>query len=117
MAKKNMSRAGTADLIESRCGDFRKLGPREVADIASRVGAAPEGGVILSNPPYGERLRAEELKRLYAGLGEWCRGFTGWRAAFLVANRDFEEAFGGEPRIRKPLRNGPLKGCFYLYDL
>jgi len=117
LSKKNMSRAGVSDVIESRCGDYRKLGPREIAAIASRGGAAPEGGVILSNPPYGERLRAEELKRLYAGLGEWCRRFPGWRAAFLVANRDFEGAFGGEPRIRKPLRNGPLKGYFYIYDL
>ena len=69
-----------------------------------QVTAAPERGVILSNPPYGERIAAEELKRLYSGLGEWCRRFPGWRAAFLVANKEFEESFGKEPRIRKPLR-------------
>jgi hypothetical protein len=35
----------------------------------------------------------------------------------LVANADFQTAFGGRPRIKKPLKNGPLLGYFYLYDL
>jgi hypothetical protein len=33
-----------------------------------------------------------------------------------VANPDFEAAFGGRPRIKKPLSNGPLRGHFYLYE-
>ena len=71
----------------------------------------------MSNPPYGERLGGEDLEKLYRDLGHWCVQFAGWRAAFLVANPAFEGAFGGRPRIRKPLRNGPLRGYFYLYDL
>jgi hypothetical protein len=35
----------------------------------------------------------------------------------LVANREFEAAFGMRPRIKKPLSNGPLRGYFFLYDI
>jgi hypothetical protein len=39
----------------------------------------------------------------------------GWRAAFIVANPDFEPAFGLEPVLRKPVSNGGLRGYFVVY--
>jgi 23S rRNA G2445 N2-methylase RlmL len=96
-------------------GDFRNIEPRVIMEKARERGV--ERGVIVSNPPYGERMGSPEvLGQLYRDLGEWCWEFKGWRHAFLVANPDFPEAFGGRPRIAKPLRNGPLRGYFYLYE-
>ncbi|HUH05207.1 MAG TPA: hypothetical protein VML75_24580, partial [Kofleriaceae bacterium] len=77
---------------------------------------APRTGLILCNPPYGERLRAWELEELYQRLGRACRRFQGWRAAFIVASEVFVPAFGGKPRVVKPLANGPLRGHFLLYE-
>jgi 23S rRNA G2445 N2-methylase RlmL len=74
-------------------------------------------GLILCNPPYGHRLREPELETLYRDLGRWCRRFQGWRAAFLVANPEFERAFGVRARVTKPLSNGALRARFYMYDL
>ena len=100
-------------------GDFRRLTRKRVEERIARISDADpqRPGLILCNPPYGHRLEPPELHRLYRDLGEWCRQFRGWRAGFFVGNRDFEPTFGGRPRVRKPLNNGSLAACFYLYDL
>jgi 23S rRNA G2445 N2-methylase RlmL len=113
--RQNAARAGVS--LSVRCGDFRDVDRSAVARAGDQLGRSAERGLILSNPPYGERLGAPGLAGLYADLGRWARQFTGWRAGFLVANPEFEGAFGQRPRIKKPLSNGPLRGYFYLYDL
>ena len=108
--KVNVAKAGTAAFVETWRGDFRTIDAERVRKRAGEKGFGPERGVILSNPPYGERLPRDQNVGLYRDLRSWCMQFRGWRAGFLVANPDFEKAFGGRARIRKPLRNGPLRG-------
>jgi 23S rRNA G2445 N2-methylase RlmL len=114
-AREAVQAAGVAGDVDVLHGDFRDLRPERLRRVLSRR-PAREGGVIVCNPPYGERL-AGEVVALYRDLGRWCRQFRGWRAAFLVANDAFADAFGGRPRIVKPLVNPPLRARFYLYDL
>jgi putative N6-adenine-specific DNA methylase len=106
--------AGVGASIRVATTDFRDLSAREVRTLSGAD--MLERGLIISNPPYGERMRPDELRELYADLGRFCASFPGFRAAFIVANPDFEAAFGGRPRIKKPLSNGPLRGHFYLYE-
>lgn len=107
--------AGVGASLRVLTSDFRDLSARQVREVS---GADMfERGLIVSNPPYGERMAADELDALYADLRRFCALFPGFRAAFLVANPDFEAAFGGRPRIKKPLSIGPLRGFFYLYEL
>ena len=115
--RRNVDRAGCASHVEVQQGDYRRLGADDVAQWCDRRGMNAETGVILSNPPYGERLEVGDANALYGELGDWCARFRGWRAAFLVANPEFEQAFGRRPRVKKPLSNGPLRGYFYSYDL
>lgn len=117
VARRNIANAGVERYIQFSQGDFRDLEPEHLRGLAAESGFAPKEGLILSNPPYGERLSPGRMAELYRDLGAWCAGFPGWRAAFLVANPGFEAAFGSRPRIKKPLNNGPLRGYFYLYDL
>lgn len=117
MCEKHIARAGVEAFVHCRSGDFRDLPPQDIFNLCTAHGFDPGAGLILSNPPYGERLDDDDLWRLYADLGDYCRQFRGWRAGFLVANPDFERAFGQPPRIKKPLSNGPLRGYFLLYDL
>ncbi len=119
-ARANATRAGVVDQVIWQRADAGRLDPDDVAAIAADAGRSAETGLILSNPPYGERLDgadAAALRRCYGELGEACRRFRGWRAGFLVANEDFERAFGGRPTIKKPLSNGNLRGYFFGYDL
>ncbi len=102
--------------------DVADLRPQTIADIARERGReVPARGVILANPPYGERLDERELAPIYEALADSCRRFAGWRAGFLVANPLLEEVFlhyaGMRPRIKKPLANANLRAYFYLYDL
>jgi len=116
-AKRNAAAAGVTGEIVWRRGHFDGLDRGEVEAIASERGRASDRGLILANPPYGERLDDVDLRLLYGELGDWCRQFRGWRAGFLVANRDFERAFGPPPRVKKPLSNAGLRAYFYLYEL
>ncbi len=119
-ARDNARAAGVADAITFQRADVTTLRPQLVADIAAERGRATNTGVILSNPPYGERLNEADLRELYTAMAETCRLFSGWRAAFLVGNPLLEETFMqvlGRPRIKKPLANANLRAYFYLYDL
>ncbi|HUS68687.1 MAG TPA: hypothetical protein VMZ28_29325 [Kofleriaceae bacterium] len=116
-ARANVAAAGADAHVRILHGDFRAMTPEKVMRAAGAAGAMT-GGVILCNPPYGARLDREDPVPIYRELGVFCRQFRGWRAGFLVANRDFEHAFGaGRPRITKPLRNASQPATFYLYDL
>jgi 23S rRNA G2445 N2-methylase RlmL len=127
-AQANARTAG-ADIIWLH-GDFRKLTRERVEqqvasgrrrqggdDGAPGPGSEPERGLILCNPPYGHRLDDPDVLDLYRDLGDWCDQFHGWRAGFLVANLEFERAFGRRARVRKPLDNGSLPAYFHLYEL
>lgn len=109
--------AGVEPEVVTSLGDFRDVDPRAVrAEIQAR---GLSRGLVLSNPPWGERLGRHEvaLFRLYRDLGDWCRALGGFRAGFIVANPEFSAHFGGRPRIEKPLSAGPLRAMFYLYEL
>jgi len=117
LCTRNVKRAGVAAFVERLNGDFRSMSRDSIIARVTARGGSGERGLLLSNPPYGHHLADPHLVQLYRDLGDYCRTFRGWRAGFLVANPEFEQAFGGRPRIRKPLSNGPLRGYFLLYDL
>lgn len=121
-ARDNGRAAGVADRVTWQRCDIARLGPELVQRIARERGrpAAGAGGVIVANPPYGERMDAYDLDALYTALAATCRRFSGWRAGFLVGTPRFEEIVSarlGPPRIKKPLANASLRAYFYLYDL
>ena len=116
-AKKNAEEAGVTGDVVWRKGHFAGLTPSEVRTIAGERGRSGDRGVIIGNPPYGERLDPIDLRLLYGELGDYCRQFRGWRAGFLVANLDFEQAFGLPVRVKKPLSNAGLRAYWYGYEL
>ena len=113
----NVAAAGVTPYVTAQHGDFRTLTPSHVARLVRERGADLTHGVIVCNPPYGERLADVDTEALYRDLRRWMCEFRGWRAAFLVANPRFEEIMGMRPRVKKPLSASSLKGYFYLYEL
>lgn len=120
-ARDNARAARVADEITWQRADVATLSPSLVADIARERGReAPKTGLLLANPPYGERLDDDDLEAIYVALAKACQRFRGWRAGFLVANPLLERTFQhmiGRPRIKKPLANANLRAYFYLYEL
>jgi putative N6-adenine-specific DNA methylase len=106
-AKKNRDAAGMTDWVNL-----------EVRDIANLQGL-PGPGVILCNPPYGERLgEAEALKPLYKLMGEiFCGRFKGWTAFVLAGNPRLARHIGLKPASRVQLFNGPIECQFLRFNL
>ena len=76
IARANAERAGVADVVRF-----------EARPLAAAQPSAPSG-FIVTNPPYGERIRGGDLRNLYDALGRGLRGrFAGWRLALLGANK------------------------------
>jgi len=120
-ARDNGRAAGVAEFVTWQRADVTGLSPELIAEIARERGHAKSGaGLLLTNPPYGERLDQADLEALYTALAATCRRFRGWRAGFLVGNPLFEQVFRrafGQPQIKKPLANANLRAYFYGYDL
>lgn len=126
LTERALETAGVRRFVEHECLDFRDDLPEPILTSQKERGA--EGGLILTNPPYGVRLEysESELLDLYRALADYARGLPGFRTALLVGEpeendgspriRLVEKAFGGKPRVHKPLMNGPLRASFLLYD-
>lgn len=73
-------------------------------------------GVLVSNPPYGERLSDEnEVKKLMSGFGKAFRALPDWNAYILTSLPDFERHFGKSADKKKKLFNANLVCGFYSY--
>jgi 23S rRNA G2445 N2-methylase RlmL len=116
-ARDNGKRAQVAGDCVWQRADVARLTPDTIASICAERGRALAPGLIVCNPPYGERLAPQDLLELYDALAASARRFTGWRIGILTASPLIERAFGSWPAIKKPLANGPLRSYFYLYQL
>ena len=73
-------------------------------------------GVLLSNPPYGERLSdAKAVQRLMADFGKAFRALPDWNAYILTSLPEFERYFGKNADKKKKLFNANLVCGFYSY--
>jgi len=132
-AKANIKAAGLQGLIMVTGSDMNDFSPRL---ILAGGGHAPvvdheiEGGdenhsnnqalgLVITNPPYGDRLGQEEvLTDLYQSLGQkFKEGFSGWQGGVFTGN----EALAGAMRLRarKKYRflNGAIPSQLWLFDL
>jgi len=103
--------------IVVRSMDVRELTPARFAEILPD--APRERGLFALNPPYGRRLEGGEsgVLHLYSELGRALKRFDGWRAAVIVANERFKQAFKARPSMAKPTTAAGLRAEFLLFDL
>lgn len=74
-----------------------------------------EYGVIITNPPYGERIGKEDVDELNKELGELARSLKTWSYYIITANENFEKNFGKKADRNRKLYNGRLKTYYYQY--
>lgn len=109
IAKANARRAGVDSLIQFSVGDAAKLQrPDGFAD-----------GLILSNPPYGERLGTEpSLIALYSAFGGQLKQFfQGCKVALLSSNDELLSCLRMRADKHFKIANGSLQCHFKLYDV
>ncbi|MGL5874909.1 MAG: THUMP domain-containing class I SAM-dependent RNA methyltransferase [Xenococcaceae cyanobacterium] len=85
----------------------------------SEVEAPADTGVIICNPPYGNRIGEEqELAALYKLLGDiFKQRFKGWTAYILTGNKELAKKVGLKASKRIPVYNGSLPCTLLKYEL
>ena len=103
----NIEAAQLSDVIAVRRGDA----------LAQRPNG--EGGLMLSNPPYGVRLaEIQALHALYPQLGSWLKQhYSGWQIGMFSGDRDMPKLMRLSPKRKIPLYNGKLDCRLFLLDM
>ena len=105
LTNENAAKAGVGDCVKAACGDLRQLSLPET-----------ERGLVLCNPPYGERLLDITTARgLYHDLGKVLPPKAGWNYGIISPDETFENDFGRKADKRRKLYNGMIKCQFYMY--
>lgn len=104
-ARQNAVSAGVEDIVSFRALD------------STRLTAESDRGVLVTNPPYGERLfDAEQARELIRGFGRAVSQLPpGWRVGVISPEKEFETLFGRKAAKRRKLYNGKLQCRFYMY--
>ncbi|HEY9735877.1 MAG TPA: THUMP domain-containing protein [Trichocoleus sp.] len=108
-------RQARANALNSGTGHVVKFWVSELAEIE----APADHGVLLCNPPYGERLgRDEDLGSFYKLLGNILKQrFKGWTAYVLSGNKELASTIGLKSSQRFPVYNGSLPCQLMKYEL
>jgi putative N6-adenine-specific DNA methylase len=106
-ARRNAARIGVRDLITWSDGDLVRAEPNG------------DGGLLLTNPPYGERLSTPEaLIPTYAALGDTLKqSFAGWQAGVIAGNRDLAHAMHLKPSRKIEVYNGPIECRLLQFEM
>ncbi len=75
-----------------------------------------EYGVVVANPPYGERLGEEaSVQRLYQEMGQVFRPLKTWSKYFLTSDLTFETHYGEKATKKRKLYNGAIRTDLFQY--
>lgn len=100
----NAKKAGVVDCVSA-----------SEADVAGFAPDTPRG-VIITNPPYGDRmLDLEQAERLYGIMGRVFPKGYGWRTTVITSHEQFEVCFGRPADKRRKLYNGNRPCQVYFY--
>lgn len=107
IATENAKSAGVAKHINFKVMSFQKYAK-----------APSEKGILVTNPPYGERIKPADLFGLYEMIGERLKhAFAGYTAWILSYKRECFDKIGLRPSQKIPLINGSLECEFRKYEL
>lgn len=106
LAKENAKRANIFNDINFVIGDFK--------DLEHNL----ESGIVITNPPYDERIKQENINAFYKEFGNTLKNnFTGFDAWVFSANTEALKHLGLRTSRRLQLYNGALETRFYNYKM
>lgn len=93
-------------------GEFVSAVQSDISDFAPKT----ERGIVVTNPPYGERLLdIDEARRIYGVMGKVFEKKHGYRYSVISPDEKFEQLFGRSADKKRKLYNGMLKCDLYMY--
>ena len=106
IATKNIQNAGLSRYIELKVLPFQQ------------ITKAPKSGILVTNPPYGERISATDITNLYAMIGERLKHvFSGYQAWIISNKSEFFDSIALRPNRKMKLMNGKLECEYRCYEL
>lgn len=104
IAKENAVQAGVQDIV-----NFKQMAVKDFK--TDKI-----NGVIVANPPYGERLSDKEhVHQLYQQMSKLYQPLTSWSKYILTSDLQFEQFYGTKATKRRKLYNGSLRTDFFQY--
>ncbi|PBQ23671.1 RNA methyltransferase [Levilactobacillus brevis] len=104
IAKRNAQEAGLSQDVT-----FSQLA---VQDFKTEL----KHGVIVANPPYGERLSDQaSVRELYKQMGQVFKPLTDWSKYILTADLEFEHFYGQKATKTRKLYNGALRTDYFQF--
>jgi putative N6-adenine-specific DNA methylase len=107
LARDNLAKTGLTDAVQLKQMDILDGGP------------PAEAGIIVMNPPYGERVGGkDDLAAFYPRLGDALKQrYAGWTAYVLSADMGLPKLIGLKASRRTPLYNGALECRLFEYRM
>ena len=107
----NLDRAGLLPAVKLSSGD--------ILEIEAPPRGEGEAGIMIANPPYGERLsEQEELAAFYPQLGSALkRNFAGWNCFLLTADLRMPKLMRLTPSKKTPLYNGAIECRLFEFKM
>ncbi|AIO18535.1 Ribosomal RNA large subunit methyltransferase L [Candidatus Izimaplasma bacterium HR1] len=103
-AEENAQEAGVEDCITFKVSDFKDMWLEN------------DYSIIISNPPYGERLEDEAgVRKIYHNLSYKFKNMDTWSKYFITSYKEFEKAFHEEADRKRKLYNGRIETWYYQY--
>lgn len=97
---------GLKQYIDFSCTPFEEVNPNG------------KKGVVIMNPPYGERLKTRDIVQMYIGIGNHLkRNFQGFDAWVISSNIEAMKLIGLKPSAKITLYNGALECRFEKFSL
>lgn len=104
VARDNAANLGLEDDITFFIKDFREVELKN------------DYGVLITNPPYGERIaEIEEVKKMYRDLGALMKDLNTWSIYVITNHEDFEKTYGRKADRKRKLFNGNIKTDYYQF--
>lgn len=98
IARKNIKSAGVGRMIELETKPL------------SAWKEAPENGILITNPPYGERISSDDMDGLYELIGTKLKNvFKGYHAWIIGYREEYFHRIGLAPSVKLPIFNGALE--------
>jgi putative N6-adenine-specific DNA methylase len=102
LSRSHAKKAGVSEMVTFECKDMKEF-------TSSAV-----DGVIVTNPPYGERLlKRNEIVNLYKNYGEMLKKLNNWSIFTITSVSDFERLVGKKADKKRKIHNGKLECTYY----
>ncbi len=106
VTERNMEASGLENIVTAKRRPFQRLVP------------PPGGGILVTNPPYGERLEEEDIEGLYQMFGDQLKKeFKDFDAWLITSNYSALKSVGLRTSARIPMYNGALECRLVKYEM